>query len=102
MISSGGIDPCGSCDRTHPCTGVHILATLCRFDHKLSLGSKTGPFIPCERRMLNMEILEIQGRAFGAGFEIGSMTGLIELFRRHSGFHTNFRIYNPESRLIWS
>ena len=43
---------------------VHLLVTLCRFDDKLALRSKPGPFIPCERRLVNMEILGIQGRGF--------------------------------------
>ena len=37
-------------------SGVHILATLCRFDHKHAPRSKMGPFIPCERRRVIMEI----------------------------------------------
>ena len=45
-----------------------ILATLCRFDSKYRAGSYSGPFIPCERRLANMEIWEIQGRAFRGGF----------------------------------
>ena len=47
---------------------VYILATLCRFDHFYSPGPKTGPFIPMERRLANMEYPEIQGRAFLASF----------------------------------
>ena len=35
-------------------------------------------------------------------FETGSMTGLITLFSRHSGFLTNFSIFIMESRLIGS
>ena len=35
-------------------------------------------------------------------FDTGSMPGLIKLFRRHSGFSTNFRIFSLESRLIGS
>ena len=45
-----------------------ILVTLCRFDDKLPCRSKTGPFIPCERRLADMEILEIQGRDFWRRF----------------------------------
>ena len=48
--------------------GMYILATLCRFDHKHTPGSETGPFIPCERRLVILEILEFQGRDFRAGF----------------------------------
>ena len=48
---------------------VHILATLCRFDHIYTSGSYSGPFIPWERRPAYMEILRIQGRDFRAGFE---------------------------------
>ena len=33
------------------------------------------------------------------GFETGTMAGLITLFRRHSGFMTNFKIFEAESRL---
>ena len=35
--------------------GVHMV-TLYRFDHKTGLGSYSGPFIPCERRLRFMEI----------------------------------------------
>ena len=68
MSVLGGIDPCGS--RSRPQTGpvVHILATLCRFDHKLLVRPLLGPFIPCQRRLSYMEILEIQGRDFQTGF----------------------------------
>ena len=46
-----------------------LLVTLCRFD-SISLGeAKTGPFIPCERRLDYMGILEIHGRDFWTGFE---------------------------------
>ena len=44
------------------------LVTLYRFDDKLALAYKTGPFIPCERRLANTGILEIQGRVLWAGF----------------------------------
>ena len=47
---------------------VYILPTLCCFDDKYSRRPKTGPFIPCQRRLANMEILRIQGRDFLAGF----------------------------------
>ena len=58
------------------------LVTLCRFDDKPEVGSYSGPFIPCERRLDNMEISGIQGRDFRLGFfEIGSMPGLMHAFR---------------------
>ena len=44
------------------------LVTLCRFDDKRWPEPKMGPFIPCERRTANMEILEIQGHDFRDGF----------------------------------
>ena len=47
---------------------VYIPVTLCRFDDKYSPKPKTGPFIPCERRLAILEIVEIQGRDFVAGF----------------------------------
>ena len=68
MLSSGGIDPCGS-RRPSPYSpdSVH-LATLCRFDH-IYLGTLyLGPFIPCERRLAIMRILEIQGRDYWSLF----------------------------------
>ena len=68
MLRCGGIDPCGSCKPTPPRTMVYILATLCRFDDKLSGEPVSGPFIPCERRLRIMEFLEIQGRGFWTGF----------------------------------
>ena len=77
-----------------------ILVTLCRFDSIRACAVKTGPFIPCERRLSDMENLRIQGRDFEPVFETGSMAGLMTLFSRHSLEWTNFRIYNPESRLI--
>ena len=49
-------------------TRVYILATLRRFDNKLSLGPKTGPLIPCERRLANIGIWEFQELTFGARF----------------------------------
>ena len=35
-------------------------------------------------------------------FDIGSMTGLMTLFGRHSGIMTNFSIFMTESRPYWS
>ena len=49
--------------------GCAHLATLRRFDNKLWLEPKTGPLIPCERRLTNMEISEIQEATFGHRFE---------------------------------
>ena len=49
------------------CTRAH-LATLRRFDNKLSPQAKTGPLIPCERRLAKREILENQEVTFGARF----------------------------------
>ena len=37
----------------------------------------------------------------GPVFEIGSMTGLMSLFSRHSEIMTNFSIYMAESRPYW-
>ena len=51
-----------------PSPVMYILVTLCRFDDESMPEPKTGPFIPCERRHANMEILGIQGRAFRTGF----------------------------------
>ena len=48
-------------------SGVH-LATLRRFDHKLGSPVKTGPLIPWERRLREMEISEFQEVTFEAGF----------------------------------
>ena len=45
-----------------------LLVTLCRFDHIYLETSKPGPFIPCERRLALLGILEIQGRGFRAPF----------------------------------
>ena len=42
--------------------GVHILVTLCRFDHISMANAYSGPFIPCERRLAISLFLEIQGR----------------------------------------
>ena len=39
---------------------------------------------------------------FGPVFELGSMTGLMDENRQHSGIMTNFRIFRAESRLYWS
>ena len=50
--------------------GVH-LATLRHFDHKVGLMVKKGPLIPCERRLREMEIPEIQEVTFGARFGYG-------------------------------
>ena len=47
---------------------VHILVTLCRFDDKPWVHAVLGPFIPCERRLGNIEILGIQGRDIRAVF----------------------------------
>ena len=47
-----------------------LLATLCRFDDKLSLKPLLGPFIPWERRLAELEILEIQGRDIPSCFLI--------------------------------
>ena len=64
-----GYCPCGSGSPTPPRHRFrYILVTLCRFDHKPELGSYLGPFIPCERRLAQMRILEIQGRAFATPF----------------------------------
>ena len=38
---------------------------------------------------------------FRAVFETGSMPGLMHQKRRHSGFMTNFSIYDAESRPYW-
>ena len=42
--------------------------TLCRFDHKPPRRPKTGPFIPTERRLANMEISEFKVVTFGPLF----------------------------------
>ena len=47
--------------------GVH-LATLRRFDHKVARQVKTGPLIPCERRLSKMEISEFQEVTFERRF----------------------------------
>ena len=71
MSVRGGIAACGSGSPStcHPWdNNVHLLATLCRFDHKPAGRSYLGPFIPCQRRLAIMEILRIQGRDFTASF----------------------------------
>ena len=79
MQTCGGIDRAAAGNRA---TGSLEPVTLCRFDDKLSLRPNLGPFIPCERRLGLREILEIQGRDFkDPFFEIGTMAGLINLFR---------------------
>ena len=40
--------------------------TLRHFDSKVDPTAKTGPLIPCERRLPNMEIWEFQEVTFGA------------------------------------
>ena len=87
-MGRGGIDPCGSGDRPRADHLVYILATLCRFDDNMSLGSKIGPFIPCERRLAKVEILEIQGRGLSTAFwnrDYG---------RPHRTFPVTLRIYD--------
>ena len=54
MSTGGGI--------VRPRPQVYILVTLRRFDSKPSSKAKTGPFIPCERRLASLEISGIQGR----------------------------------------
>ena len=44
------------------------LVTLHRFDIKVRLRPKMGPLIPCERRLQEMEISEIQEVTFEARF----------------------------------
>ena len=68
MLCCGGIDACGSRDRTPATPDVHFLVTLRRFDDKPAPRSYSGPFIPCERRLRDMEIPGIQGRDIRAGF----------------------------------
>ena len=51
--------------RVHGC--AH-LATLRRFDQQLRLMVKTGPLIPCERRLPKVEISEFQEVTFGPVF----------------------------------
>ena len=62
----GGIgDPFAT---VYPC--AH-LATLRHFDHKVMPWAKTGPLIPCERRLAIMEFPENQEVTFGGRFENG-------------------------------
>ena len=68
MSVRGGIDPCGSGDRARDPLTRALLATLCRFDDKLGPKPLLGPFIPWERRLAKVEILEIQGRGFQRPF----------------------------------
>ena len=48
--------------------GVYILVTLRRFDSFPWVEAYSGPFIPCERRLADPEIWEIQGRDFTLSF----------------------------------
>ena len=66
--TSGGMHPCEPRDRPRAYPYGDILATLCRFDSKHAPRSKLGPFIPWERRLAIIEILEIQGRDFLTSF----------------------------------
>ena len=63
-----GYCACGSGNRPRTAPLYHILVTLCRFDHKYPSGPYLGPFIPCERRLPIMEILEFKVVVFEAGF----------------------------------
>ena len=65
--------PCPTTSRAH-------LVTLRHFDTKVDPGLKTGPLIPCERRLAKTEIQEFQEVTFGARFETGTMTGLMDIF----------------------
>ena len=47
---------------------VYTLATLRHFDHKVLGMVKTGPLIPCRRRLAKLEIPEIQEATFGTRF----------------------------------
>ena len=47
---------------------VYILATLRRFDSKVQGTGQNSPFIPCERRLAEMEISEFQELTFEACF----------------------------------
>ena len=67
MFKRGGIDRAAAGNRPQASVCAHLV-TLRRFDDKTMGRSKSGPFIPWERRLADMRILEIQGRAFGAGF----------------------------------
>ena len=68
MLVRGGIDRAAAVTVpfAHPDT-VHLM-TLCRFDDKSGPDGKTGPFIPCERRLGKTVYLEIQGRDFWRPF----------------------------------
>ena len=48
--------------------GVYIRATLRHFEHKVRGKPKTGPLIPCERRLPRMEISVFQELTFRARF----------------------------------
>ena len=41
---------------------------------------KTGPLIPCERRLAEMEFLKYQEVTFGPVLELGTMGGLFDIF----------------------
>ena len=53
-----------------PVSRVYILSTLRHFDSKLGSRVKTGPLIPCERRLLEIEISENQEVTFEQRFGI--------------------------------
>ena len=48
---------------------VYILVTLRHFDTKPRSKVRTGPLIPCERRLLKTEISEFQELTFETRFE---------------------------------
>ena len=48
--------------------GVYIRATLRHFEHKVRSAVKTALLIPCERRLAETEIPEIQEATFGTRF----------------------------------
>ena len=52
------------------CTSVSTLATLRRFDTKVSFRPQNDPLIPCERRLAKPEISEFQEVTFEARFGI--------------------------------
>ena len=52
-----------------PARGVYIRSTLRHFDSKVCRGPKTGPLIPCERRLAEMEFSEFQEVTSWARFE---------------------------------
>ena len=68
MWCCGGIAPCGSCSRPQAHPDMYILVTLCRFDQFYHGEPNSGPFIPTQRRLANMEYLEIQGHDIWTGF----------------------------------